>query len=764
MKIFFFIIFSNLLFYVVSQQCSINNCEKCENNGEECKKCKQNYILLDGKCPCYDRNCEECNNSYFGGCSKCKKGFYLETSTNACQCKIEHCEYCNDNGCDKCENGYEFQEGKCVKNSLNDIKCYDEHCSLCTNNKEGGCIQCANGYTVADGECNKNPNCQLMINNLCIFCPLGYFSYGLLCLPKCMGATCTIEGQCDNPCLTCNKNIIKETLGCRPLNFCEDEHCAMCITNKEGKCDRCDIGYHLFEGKCEKCEKSNCLKCDRDHKSCDTCQEGYYLINNECIAENEETKETSENGCSKIFDNNQSYCKECQDGYSNVNGKCIQCNKDNCKYCDTKDHCTQCLPNFALTDGGECISNTNGVENCISNGNDGCTQCENLFELINGKCVLKKMIDKCNVYDCLLCGDGECSLTCDEKEYYDSTKNQCQPCGDEHCRMCITDGCLICDDDYTLYQNKCRMIVKNPKKIKNCAVYDLLGNCISCESSCTLESSNKCYCTPRSLIIIIVSILGLLIIATVASICIYKKRKEAILYNRQIEQQRLRVESENAALESAKLKQETIDEVAKKDLEIPKCGKCKTESGYIEIDDCKCILCEVCAKEIFEDNNPIINNHKEKVIQIHMTTENGIHETTQLMETKTEANLKSEEPKPQMEEEKPPTLEEKRKDNIINEKPTTREVKDPQITNIKEEPKEKKDYHCSICNTLITKTTQISYKCEVCFDVTSKVFHFQCNCAFSTCAKCFNKIIESKKCPGCRKDIVPNIEPKLSTE
>ena len=68
-----------------------------------------------------------------------------------------------------------------------------------------------------------------------------------------------------------------------------------------------------------------------------------------------------------------------------------------------------------------------------------------------------------------------------------------------------------------------------------------------------------------------------------------------------------------------------------------------------------------------------------------------------------------------------------------------------------------------IMKTLITKTTQISYKCEVCFDVTSQVFHFQCNCAFSACAKCFNKIIESKKCPGCRKDIVPNIEAKAST-
>ena len=45
-----------------------------------------------------------------------------------------------------------------------------------------------------------------------------------------------------------------------------------------------------------------------------------------------------------------------------------------------------------------------------------------------------------------------------------------------------------------------------------------------------------------------------------------------------------------------------------------------------------------------------------------MTTENNIHETAQLMENKTETNLKSEEPKSQSKEEKPPILEEKNKE------------------------------------------------------------------------------------------------------
>ena len=59
MKIFFFIIISNLLLFVLSQ-CNIKNCQKCEdNNNTVCEICKQNYILLDGKCPCYDRNCDE---------------------------------------------------------------------------------------------------------------------------------------------------------------------------------------------------------------------------------------------------------------------------------------------------------------------------------------------------------------------------------------------------------------------------------------------------------------------------------------------------------------------------------------------------------------------------------------------------------------------------------------------------------------------------------------------------------------------------------
>ena len=64
-------IFTNEVFDPSNDDLTINypkNCKKISlKNRFECIECKENYTLLNGQCPCYDRNCLSCSSSYFAG-------------------------------------------------------------------------------------------------------------------------------------------------------------------------------------------------------------------------------------------------------------------------------------------------------------------------------------------------------------------------------------------------------------------------------------------------------------------------------------------------------------------------------------------------------------------------------------------------------------------------------------------------------------------------------------------------------------------------
>lgn len=47
-------------------------------------------------------------------------------------------------------------------------------------------------------------------------------------------------------------------------NYWSDSNWENLISDQEGDCFRCNLGYRLFKGKCIKCEDSNCLACDYD--------------------------------------------------------------------------------------------------------------------------------------------------------------------------------------------------------------------------------------------------------------------------------------------------------------------------------------------------------------------------------------------------------------------------------------------------------------------------------------------------------------------
>ena len=748
MRLITLISFVFFLYFSSQQSCSIQNCAQCNSDNVSCTQCKEGYTLLNGECPCNDRNCLICSSSFYGGCTQCKANFFLDKSTGTCQSKIEHCLYYTDNGCDFCEYGYKKANGKCEKNE--EATCYDQNCNICTNSLEGECYQCEAGYDNEKGKCVNTGHCEIMINNNCIICSRGFISYGSKCIAKCLGAECEEDGECNNECLTCNNYLLKEKLGCKPDNFCNDKHCEMCITEEEEKCDRCEIGYYLNQGKCFKCNIENCLKCDFgiNGNTCNSCMNGYYLIEGKCYSKDTASTNCQSN-CAQCLHNesNEEFCLSCKDNYKAFDGKCVSCSICNCLYCISDEICNQCEDNYSLING-QCIHSE--VSNCVSyntEDNSKCVQCEPYFNLDSSenKCLLSSMSSQCSKYDCLLCGSEDCNLSCGDKEYLDITTNQCQSCEDEHCRMCLSAGCLICDSDYTLYENKCQLINRNPEKIDHCSLYDLLGNCVSCESSCSLQLDGTCSCTPRSLIIIVVSLMFLLLIATLASVCLYKKRRESMLMNRQLEMQRIRIESENNAIEGAKLKKEVVDEIEQKDALIEKCHKCKNERGYLKLNPCGCILCDTCSKEIFGDDETLIDYaivKEQKQRRIKITMSNPTNEETVSIKNQAITNTDTKENQTeQIQKEEEKSKEEPIKEGDIKIEP-------------KIEEKEKKEYFCPIDKQHITKAIRISYKCEICFEITSRLFHFNCGCALGTCAKCFNKIVDTKKCPGCRKEII----------
>ena len=276
-----------------------NNCKKTSSkNPFECIECEENFSLLNGKCPCYDRNCFKCSSSLYGACEKCNLNFELDEKTKSCICEIKHCLFCSENKCDQCETGYTLINGECNESNW---KCYDKSCEICTNQNKGGCKKCYDGFNLENGNCIMNPFLNIVVNNN-FLCDKNHFSIGYGCNKKCLGQNCP-NGKCENICLECKDNILKEILNCRPLNYCNDSHCVMCRSREEGFCDRCEIGYRLQEGKCEKCKNKYCLNCDyTDDGSCNSCMFNYTLINGTCYSNqlikklfNDKEKEVTEN-------------------------------------------------------------------------------------------------------------------------------------------------------------------------------------------------------------------------------------------------------------------------------------------------------------------------------------------------------------------------------------------------------------------------------------------------------------------------------------
>lgn len=81
--------------------------------------------------------------------------------TNDLSCRSIHhkCIECNNNLCDKCEEGWKIESGKCIQN----CELVTENCNKCTSKNE--CLACKEGFVLDNGKCISNNICDNIIEN-----------------------------------------------------------------------------------------------------------------------------------------------------------------------------------------------------------------------------------------------------------------------------------------------------------------------------------------------------------------------------------------------------------------------------------------------------------------------------------------------------------------------------------------------------------------------------------------------------------------------
>ena len=141
MKIFF--LYSTLLFLIKYNLIKCDNitcfeysCAECDSeNYGDCKKCRPGFHLIDGTCPCQDKNCALCTTGLAGLniCKLCKNGYYRMEDN--CECEVEHCEICEGNRCLKCYEGYFYNIydktcRKYMEGDPNRLNCSDPNCDI----------------------------------------------------------------------------------------------------------------------------------------------------------------------------------------------------------------------------------------------------------------------------------------------------------------------------------------------------------------------------------------------------------------------------------------------------------------------------------------------------------------------------------------------------------------------------------------------------------------------------------------------------------
>ncbi|XP_052761685.1 uncharacterized protein LOC128204314 [Mya arenaria] len=298
----------------------------CTSCLQQCATCTDlNYCLSCGPgkfgdlCQ-YTCNNENCHCKAFGGCDRCRNGYYSPRYNCVYQCR-RNCATCTSfSSCQSCIDGRygDFCQNTCSKHCLNNrcdkdsgmCRC-DPHftgndCDNCAPGRYGENCEhaCSSGCTdvcdPATGSCScsalfKGPRCDVCVDG----------KYGDLCSDDCPVQCSRCLNATD--CSSCNPGFNDETMICQcRSDLCSNAECTSCMMSiyypKDGNCcpcsDICDNMECLSETECkngcvegyfgdgcvEKCDgiDVNCLACSLSSSwpsspKCDRCLTGFYL-------------------------------------------------------------------------------------------------------------------------------------------------------------------------------------------------------------------------------------------------------------------------------------------------------------------------------------------------------------------------------------------------------------------------------------------------------------------------------------------------------
>ena len=145
------------------------NCRSCLVNGEgkcDTNSCDEKYYLAEGNtcAKCVEDHCRECSGAGAATCTRCKEGYVLKEGK--CKDCADKCLVCTVNGKEKCdtdgckEKYYTTAEYKCEK-------CEDDHCLKCTGAGQAKCTRCEEGYLLENSKCTEEAVCKIENTDQC---------------------------------------------------------------------------------------------------------------------------------------------------------------------------------------------------------------------------------------------------------------------------------------------------------------------------------------------------------------------------------------------------------------------------------------------------------------------------------------------------------------------------------------------------------------------------------------------------------------------
>ncbi|KAK2168622.1 hypothetical protein LSH36_15g03064 [Paralvinella palmiformis] len=349
------------------------NCVNCQLVGTDvkCISCPDNYYLYDttGTCiECFPSPCSQCDSTKASDakvCSACIAGYFLNSTTHACNACNTTCATCTDSSkCVTCKTGYLLDSTtkycfKCPDVNAYNCELKNGYDSLILTN---GCVS---GYAVSTDKksCLKCPDyCITCDSNLtCSACNTGYSLNSDQC------------GRCPLNCQSCTAKLDSDKrlkLSCDVCDYGYALHsdglcyvcpanCVECTASDSGtatpkvSCTKCQSNlYGIKDGLCETCDKltiDNCYTCEPVPMSdnvtssltkytCHSCKGNNVIsLDNQTCLSCDSVSCGSGGVCGA-----HSLCPTCQNSFANNRNrnctvKCYNCEKgQSCKHIDDK--------------------------------------------------------------------------------------------------------------------------------------------------------------------------------------------------------------------------------------------------------------------------------------------------------------------------------------------------------------------------------------------------------------------------------------------